>query len=209
MARARKSAGASVNKGANGAPTQTQTRRGLKLGEIRIPAGSKKSMLVQLSLELWRRGRLDLKHLVHARAKGRIRTQKEALRVLNRASVADLEPLVLGSLDGDRVVVEGAVYENRERAFLERLGAEFHDGQAVTSDEGEKPGLRFIDMTPALLGLAAVVMAMRYLALGMSDRELYVMAGIGYATFMLIRTFSYKLRRPRNAPPPELEPDGR
>jgi len=183
-------------------------RTGLKIGEIRIPAGSKKSMLVQLSLELWRRGRLDLKQLVHARTKGRIRTQKEALRVLNRASVADLEPLVLGSLDGDRVVVEGAVYENRERAFLGRLGAEFHDGQAIPP-EGEKPGLRFVDMTPALLGLAAVVMAMRYLALGMSDRELYVMAGIGYATFMLIRTFSYKLRRPRNAPPPDLESDGR
>ena len=208
MARRRNGAGASVNMGANGASAR---RTGLKIGEIRIPAGSKKSMLVQLSLELWRRGRLDLKQLVHARTKGRIRTQTEALRVLNRASVADLEPLVLEGLDGDRVVVEGTVYENRERAFLERLGAEFHDGQAVPSDseEGEKPGLRFVDMTPALLGLAAVVMALRYLALGMSDRELYVMAGIGYATFMLIRTFSYKLRRPKNAPPPELEPDGR
>ena len=58
-------------------------------------------------------------------------------------------------------------------------------------------------MTPAMLGLAAVVMALRYLALGMSDRELYVMAGIGYAAFILIRTFSYKLRRPRNAALPE------
>ena len=201
----------------NGAKSTARTRKSqpkrcLKLGEIVIPSGSRKSMLVHLALELWRRDRLDLKRLPHARARGRIRTQAQALKALTRASAADLEPLVEAALgdDGERVRVEGAVRENRERALLERLGVEYDPGDeffiSVGSNggDGERKPLRFLDMTPAMLGLAAVVMALRYLALGMSDRELYVMAGLGYAAFMLMRTFSYKLRRPRNAPPPEL-----
>ncbi|MFQ6111292.1 MAG: hypothetical protein ACE5LX_04585 [Nitrospinota bacterium] len=161
-------------------------------------------MLVWLSLELWKRKRLDLDNLILSRSR-EIRSEKQALSVLNRASATDLEPLVAESLNGDRVIVEGPTgcLRNPERRMIEHLGFEVaEEPKTERADDNEPEPIRFIDMTPALLGLAAVVMALRYLALGLSDRELYVMAGIGYAAFVLIRTFSYKLRRPRNAPPP-------
>jgi hypothetical protein len=176
-------------------------------GEIRIPSASRKSMLVWLTLELWKQGRLDLRRLIHAKGR-KPQSQKQALRILNRASAADLEPLVAEILNGDRLIIEGPVQESRERKLVERLGAFVDDGAKAGAEAGDNRGqslepIRFIDMTPALLGFAAVIMALRYLALGLSDRELYVMAGIGYAAFILIRTFSYKLKRPKNAPMPE------
>ena len=164
-------------------------------------------MLVQLALELWRRERLDIKQLVVAQGRGRIRSQKQAVKILNRAPVADLEPLVLESLDGQQVVVEGPIHESSARTLLRRLGAHYDDPATVVDAEDE-PSVRYIDMTPALLAVAAVVMALRYVALGFSDRELYVLAGLGYAGFMLVRTFAAELKRPKNAPPPEVDGDG-
>ena len=182
---------------------------------IGLRPGSRKTMLVRLALELWRRGRLDLGELVETRGRP-VRTERQALYYLARSSTADLEPLVAESLNGDRIVLEGPTGGLRgpERQLLQRLGVELpspsdSNGEAPAGERGEKEPVRFIDMTPALLGLAAVVMALRYLALGMSDRELYVMAGIGYAAFVLIRTFSYRLRRPKNAPVPSAELDPR
>jgi len=175
---------------------------------IRLKPGSRKTMLVRLALELWRQGQLDLGELVETRGRP-VRSERQAFYYLSRSSTADLEPLVAESLNGDRVVLEGPSggLRNPERELLRRLGVELPDpdSEAEDPDGKEKEPVRFIDMTPALLGLAAVVMALRYLALGMSDRELYVMAGIGYAAFVLIRTFSYRLRRPKNAPAPEID----
>ena len=177
-----------------------------KAVHIRIKAASKKAMLVRLAHELWKAGRLNLDGFLEARGRP-IRDEHHALRVILRSSIKDLEPAVLASLNGDVIEVEGPleVLGTPEKELLHRLGVELpEEGPAFAGDEGKEP-VRFIDMTPALLGLAAVVMALRYLALGMSDRELYVMAGIGYAAFVLIRTFSYRLRRPKNAPAPELD----
>jgi len=179
-------------------------RTGAKFGNLVVNAGSRKSMLVQLALELWRRDQLELKQLVVAQGRGRIRSQKQAVKLLNRAPVADLEPLVLGSLDGQGIVVEGPVQESSARTLLRRLGADYDD-PATTVDAEDEPSVRYIDMTPALLAVAAVVMALRYVALGFSDRELYVLAGLGYAGFMLVRTFAAELKRPKNAPPPEVD----
>jgi len=176
---------------------------------IGLRPGSRKTMLVRLALELWRQGRLDLGELIETRGRP-VRTERQALYYLSRSSTADLEPLVAESLNGDRIVLEGPPDGLRgpERELLQRLGVELPGEDPDPAGDEAKEPVRFIDMTPALLGLAAVVMALRYLALGMSDRELYVMAGIGYAAFVLIRTFSYRLKRPRNAPAPELDLDG-
>lgn len=170
---------------------------------LRVPAGSRKSMLVRIGLELWRSGRLDLSQFIQARGR-EVRSEDQALRVLVRSSTADIEPAVLSSLNGDSITIEGRIdgLGSPERGLLERLGVEVEE--ELEQDGDRREPIRFIDMTPALMGLAAIVMAARYIALGMGDRELYVMAGIGYASFILIRTFSYKLRRPRNAPTPEL-----
>jgi len=161
-------------------------------------------MLVRIAHELWKAGRLDLNRFLIETRGNPIEEEDKALRVLLRSSMTDLEPAILTSLNGDTIEVEGEVLGGPERELLSRLGVELPAAPAAPlEDESELEPIRFIDMTPALLGFAAVVMALRYLALGLSDRELYVMAGIGYAAFILIRTFSYKLKRPKNAPMPE------
>ena len=191
--------GGFANMQASQAPSVNGRKRRHKAIHIRIPAASKKAMLVRLAHELWKADRLDLDGFLEARCRP-IKDEYQALRVILRSSIMDLEPAVLSCLNGDVVEVEGhaEVLGNAERELLSRLGVEL-PSTAPLEDEPEP--MRFIDMTPALLGFAAVVMALRYLALGLSDRELYVMAGIGYAAFILIRTFSYKLKRPKNAPP--------
>ena len=53
-------------------------------------------------------------------------------------------------------------------------------------------GVRYVDFTPAMVVVGAMVVATRYVALGIGDRSLYVMAGIGAALFLSIRFFMFK-----------------
>ncbi len=53
-------------------------------------------------------------------------------------------------------------------------------------------GVRYVDFTPAMIIVGAMVVATRYVALGIGDRSLYVMAGIGAALFLSIRFFMFK-----------------
>jgi len=50
-------------------------------------------------------------------------------------------------------------------------------------------GVRYVDFTPVMIVAGAMVVATRYVALGIGDRALYVMAGIGAALFLSIRFF--------------------
>jgi len=47
-------------------------------------------------------------------------------------------------------------------------------------------GTRYVPLTPILLVLGALVVAARFVALGLNDRDLYVLAGLGYASFTYI-----------------------
>lgn len=48
-------------------------------------------------------------------------------------------------------------------------------------------GVRYFDFTPVMIVTGAGLVATRYVALGMGDRMLYVMAGIGAALFLAVR----------------------
>jgi energy-coupling factor transporter ATP-binding protein EcfA2 len=48
-------------------------------------------------------------------------------------------------------------------------------------------GVRYLDFTPVILVSGASIIAMRYVAMGLGDRMLYVMAGIGAALFLSFR----------------------
>lgn len=48
-------------------------------------------------------------------------------------------------------------------------------------------GVKYFDFTPVLIVAGAGIVATRYVALGMGDRTLYVMAGIGAALFLAVR----------------------
>ncbi len=50
-------------------------------------------------------------------------------------------------------------------------------------------GVRYVDFTPVMIVAGAMVVATRYVALGIGDRALYIMAGIGAALFLSIRFF--------------------
>ena len=48
-------------------------------------------------------------------------------------------------------------------------------------------GVRYFDFTPVMIVAGAGIVALRYVALGMGDRTMYVMAGIGAAMFLAVR----------------------
>jgi len=59
-------------------------------------------------------------------------------------------------------------------------------------DEVQHAGTKYIDLTPGLLIVGALVMTTRFVALGIGDKDLYVLAGAGTALFMVIRFFVYR-----------------
>ena len=41
--------------------------------------------------------------------------------------------------------------------------------------------------------IGALIIAARFVALGLNDRDLYVLAGLGYAFFFFLRYFIYRI----------------
>jgi type II secretory pathway predicted ATPase ExeA len=57
-------------------------------------------------------------------------------------------------------------------------------------------GVRYLDITPVLLLVGAVILATRFVALGLNDPDLYIIAGSLGAVFFVARYFLYRgLRR--------------
>jgi hypothetical protein len=97
---------------------------------------------------------------------------KERLYRLSRGNPRDLFALLR------RIEVQGYV----DREYLQKeLGAGL-----------EEP---IIDMTWFIVATAAIIMAARYLGLGLHDRGLYILAGISYAAMILVRWLSYRWRK--------------
>ncbi len=53
-------------------------------------------------------------------------------------------------------------------------------------------GVRYMDFTPAMLVSGALIIGTRYLAIGLNDTALYIMAGMGAALFLSLRFFMFK-----------------
>lgn len=53
-------------------------------------------------------------------------------------------------------------------------------------------GVRYVDFTPAMIIVGALVVATRYIAIGLGDKSLYILAGIGAALFLSVRFFMFK-----------------
>ena len=62
-------------------------------------------------------------------------------------------------------------------------------------DQLEHAGTKYIDLTPMLLVIGAVAMTIRFVALGIGSKDLYVFAGAGTAFFMVVRFFVYRTMR--------------
>jgi hypothetical protein len=56
-------------------------------------------------------------------------------------------------------------------------------------------GIRYFDLTPVLLIIGAVVVAARFISLGLNDVDGYILAGSAGAFFMFLRYFLYRSMR--------------
>ena len=110
-------------------------------------------------------------------------------RALYRSSVGEIEHTLRPILKESKVVVEGRL-PGTGRTALTRLGAEVEEQRP----EDEK---HYIDMTPVIF-VIAVVMAIRFVSLGLDDESLYILSGIGFAVFYGMRPFISKLMRPKD-----------
>lgn len=57
----------------------------------------------------------------------------------------------------------------------------------------------YIDATPVILIGIAVFIGIRFLGLGLGDRELYVVAGLGYAAAWILRLYWWRWRKPKRS----------
>ena len=71
--------------------------------------------------------------------------------------------------------------------------------QWVHKELGFEKERDFIDVTPVVLISAAVFIGIRFFGLGFDDRELYVLAGLGYAMAWVLRFFAWRWRKPQKA----------
>ncbi len=53
-------------------------------------------------------------------------------------------------------------------------------------------GVRYLDFTPIMIVSGALIVGARYVAIGLGDTALYIMAGLGAALFLSLRMFLFK-----------------
>lgn len=53
-------------------------------------------------------------------------------------------------------------------------------------------GVRYLDFTPVVMVAGAFIIGARYLAIGLGDTELYILAGMAAALFLSLRFFLFK-----------------
>ena len=123
----------------------------------------------------WAFERLDLPPLAREEAKALLWTSVDRARI---PDVALFEATVLEQAGGNpHAIVEMARQVAGEGPVaLEAIRALQHGA-----------GLRYLDLTPVLLLIAAGLIATRFVALGLGDRDLYILAGTLGALFFVVR----------------------
>jgi hypothetical protein len=160
----------------------------LKDRTFTIPQGSRKGALVNLALEAWRGGEIESRDLGQVR--GRHVDEDGFRRALYRSSIGEIEHLLGPVLKGRRVIVDGRL-PSAGRYALVRLGAEVEEQRPKNEEH-------YIDMTPAIFVIAALVMAVRFVSLGLDDQSMYILSGIAFALLYGLRPFVSKLQRPKD-----------
>lgn len=104
----------------------------------------------------------------------------------NVLDVELLEQMVLNQSNGNPLAITQIVQKaNRE------------DNLTVESirELRHQAGERFIDITPIFFIIGALVIAARFIALGVNSTELYILAGVSGGIFMGLRYFLYRSMR--------------
>ena len=53
-------------------------------------------------------------------------------------------------------------------------------------------GVKYLDFTPMVMLLGALIVSMRYIGMGTGDKTLYIMGGMGAALFLTFKFFIFK-----------------
>ena len=154
-----------------------------------IPPGSRKAVLVALALEAWKKGRYDPKEELKEVRGHEVKDEAQLVRALSRTTVPEIEHALEGAItEGELVAVEGRL-KGSARTAVDKLGLKVAERTA-----GEE---RYVDMTPLVFVFGGVLLATRFLALGMDNQFMYILAGLGFAFLYGLRPFLYRMQRPR------------
>ncbi|PIQ88711.1 MAG: hypothetical protein COV72_07220 [Candidatus Omnitrophica bacterium CG11_big_fil_rev_8_21_14_0_20_42_13] len=76
-----------------------------------------------------------------------------------------------------------------------RTGPEKFDDPQKIRDLRHDAGVRYFDLSPCLLFIGAIIVAVRFISLGLNDTDGYILAGSFGAFFIFLRFFIYKSMR--------------
>lgn len=169
------------------------------LEEITPAMASVISALMDKALVLG--GARDLKD---AESLSRVWWSFEIVELKNLSKEESLELLWLHA-DKDRIA-DKAMFENKvlnhsagnPLAIIEMAkktkDIEFDSPEKIR-DLHHDAGLKYIDLTPALLIMGAIIVAARFVALGLNDVDTYILAGSAGAFFIVLRYSIYRSAR--------------
>jgi len=127
----------------------------------------------------------------------------------------DLAPLtreeareLLWALADPAKISDAAMFENKVLAqangnpyalveMVKQVAGVRQVGPQAIRDLSHGAGVHYLDLTPVLLLVGAGILAARFVALGLHDRDLYIIAGSLGAVFFVVRYFLYRALRRR------------
>jgi len=109
--------------------------------------------------------------------------------LINREAIHDaglLEQIVLSQSNGNPLSI---------LQLAEKVKREENLTPASIRSLKHEAGKRFVDITPIFFIVGALIIAARFVALGMNSTELYILAGVSGGFFMGLRYFLYRSMR--------------
>jgi hypothetical protein len=76
--------------------------------------------------------------------------------------------------------------------MLDESGKERIIDKRKVREMRHEAGIMYLDFTPMIMILGAVIVSMRYIGMGTGDKTLYIMGGMGAALFLTFRFFIFK-----------------
>mgnify|MGYP006981144686 FL=1 len=80
-----------------------------------------------------------------------------------------------------------AIYDMLDESGKERI----IDKRKVREMRHEA-GIKYLDFTPVVMILGALIVSMRYIGMGTGDKTLYILGGMGAALFLTFKFFIFK-----------------
>lgn len=76
--------------------------------------------------------------------------------------------------------------------MLDESGKERIIDKRKVREMRHEAGVFYVDFTPLIMILGALIISMRYVGMGTGDKTLYIMGGLGTALFLTFRYFAFK-----------------